>query len=249
MRRPALIFILTALILFACNDTKVKIPKYGYYQDQKENEDGTFSIKEYNNGILIKQYDVKDSTYNGEMISYYNTGELRATYKYLSGKLDGDVCWYYESGKVFEIIPYKNNKIEGIRKTYYENGTLRSELPYIDNHAQAGLKEYYENGKIIEQPELKIQEIDHLIYENLYILEISLSKKSKKVKYYQVFDKGTDQEKEYLIKSKNGVCRIEIDVLQGEYFMEDFFVRAKTTSKLNNRLVIDKVKRVAVHNQ
>jgi len=245
------VFVLTFFVVLICNscDESTKIPKHGPYKHQIKNDDGTFIIEEYLDGKLQSRHNAKDNKYHGEALTYYKSGKLHKKLIYENGKLEGDAIWYYENGKAFEVAPHVNNRIHGTRKSWHENGNVRSVQEYANGNPLPGLQEWNEDGTPKKMPELILKKNDRLIYENKYIVECSLSNKSKSIQFFRIINKGTSNEKKQRLPEKNGVAQYEVYLRQGDFHMEDVCIRSESKTLLGNNLILEQTIRLALHNK
>jgi len=177
--------------------------------DGEKNPDGTRIIKEYyKNKVLKAEISVKDtlrhgltknydssgklmSTANfvnnrkeGVAKNYYSSGNMQQEMFYKQDKLEGEARMYYKNGKLYMKTFYVNNKKHGLEQTFYANGKLQSEIEYYQGGAGIGLKEYNDQGTLLtKKPTIEVREV-HPPFDNMLILEITLSDKSSNVKFY-----------------------------------------------------------------
>jgi antitoxin component YwqK of YwqJK toxin-antitoxin module len=247
MKNIVLFGILLIFVCYSCDESN-RIPKHGAYTHQIKNDDGTYVIEEYLDGKLQSLHNAKDNKYHGEAFIYYKSGKLHKKLVYENGKLEGDAIWYYENGKAFEVAPHVGNKIHGIKKSWHENGNVRSVQEYANGKPLPGLKEWSEDGTPKKMPELQLRRIDRMIYENKYIIECSLSEKSKSIKYYKIINKGSSNEDKLRLTESRGVAHYEVYLREGEFHMEDLCIRAESKTLLGNNLVLEQTIRLALHN-
>jgi len=245
-------YFLLGLVIFifftSCDNNDVKIPKHGAFKHQIKTSDSTFITEDYIDGRLVSKHEAKGKYLHGKSEIYYKSGKTYSISNYENGMLEGEVIKYFENGNIVSITTHSKNKKHGISKSWHSNGQQKSEIEFINGRVQPGLKEWDENGNLIKYPTLVIRRIDRMIYENKYILEFSLSDKSKKVKFYQVFNLGTTKEYKILIDTKNGIGRHEIPISRKEYIMEDMVFRAEKQSNFGNLIVLQEKVRIAIHN-
>jgi antitoxin component YwqK of YwqJK toxin-antitoxin module len=144
--------------------------------------------KEYRkDGTLENLITYQNNRKHGRAANYYPNGKtVKTEMNYVDGYKQGDAYWYYPDGKVYRKTPYVNGRITGNRTTYYESGVLQSETPYLNGQPGIGLKEYTQDGKPKSYgARILIKEIDRISMDNTFTLVISLSDRSRSVKFYQ----------------------------------------------------------------
>lgn len=85
---------------------------------------------------------------NGPKKEFYPNGVIKREYTMKDGKVDGNYRSYDEEGKIISDEIIKDGITNGLCKYFYKNGQVKSEIN-LKNGIQDGLgKEYYENGYI-----------------------------------------------------------------------------------------------------
>lgn len=169
-------------------------------------------------GVLLSQVNYVNNKKDGPAINYYASGKVHTKLMYKNGLKEGESIWYYKSGKVFRINPFKNGKLNGTQKFYFENGNIMAEVPYMNGQPGLGLKEYFQSGELLKKyPTIQFEEVDQIFLHQSFILKVSLSNKSSRVKFY--FDNLLDgkflNEKSITIPVEGGIARKEYKVLPG----------------------------------
>jgi hypothetical protein len=174
--------------------------------------------------------------------------EFIITYK--DGVKNGLTKWFYESGNMYRETTYVDGKADGIQKKYYENGKLLAEIHYKRGLVLPGLKEYTKSGKQKKiYPDLVIEPIDRLAFENKYILRCYLTGKPKGAKYFRVLRNDYSDRASFInLDSNNGVADIEYFLGRGGYIMEKVIVRAEYKTTLSNIYVVEKQFNLAIDN-
>jgi hypothetical protein len=202
--------------------------------------------RKYNEkGQLISETTIENSKYNGYKKIFYANGNLFMYTPVTNNKSHGLAKEYYPTGSILREIPYDNGRVHGTIKKYHENGALMSEAPFSMGKALPGLVEYDRNGKIVKQPELLIAVSKDYKEKGKYNVELSLSNRSGKVKYYN------------LVTSNYGVQAVEIANENGKGFYSFFApsgtqrtitlnFEAKYSTPFNNLCVIRKERKVAI---
>lgn len=193
----------------------------------------------------------KNKLYDGVGYNYYLNGKVKNEIHYKKGKKNGIAKWYYKNGKLYQLTTYKNGKKNGIRKKYYKDGKLEAEMFYKDNIPQPGLKEYKEDGSpVTKYPQIHVEEINKLAFDNKYYLDVYLKPKGKKTSFYRIKNiDGEDFEIALPKGPKKGVRRIPYFLRPGEFLMEKIRIKAITTTKRGNPLVLYKTYRLSVENR
>lgn len=203
-------------------------------------------------GHLVSKVNYENNRMHGVAYNYYPSGKVHSKIIYHEGRKNGNEIWFYESGKVFRISPFTNGKLNGIQQFFYESGRIMAEVPYKDNKPGMGLKEYNESGKLITSyPQIIIREINHLAMENKFILKISLSNKSGRVKFYTgKLDEGIYFNDRALIplNTENGEAEYYVYVFPRGMVMEKLNIIANYKTPRGNPYIIQKKYNLAVKN-
>ena len=169
-------------------------------------------------GTLLSEINYVNNKKEGPSVNYYASGKIHTRLMYKNDLKDGESIWYYESGKVFRINPFKNGKLNGTQKFYFKNGRIMAEVPYRNGQPGIGLKEYSQSGELLKNyPTIRFEEDDQTYLHQSFVLKVSLSNKSSRVKFY--FDNLLDgkflDENSITIPVKSGIARKEFKVLPG----------------------------------
>ena len=148
---------------------------------------GYTGIKKYYSGTnLIKEVTFKNGVREGLMKSFYQGGLLYMTYWYENGVREDSVKWYYPDGFLFRSSPYKHDTIHGIQKQYYRTGKLKARIGYETGLRTPLIEEYSVNGKLLnDYPDVIITIMDEYKTRGVYRINLALSDKSPKVKFYK----------------------------------------------------------------
>ncbi len=206
--------------------------------------------KNYNRqGKLIAEINYVNNMKDGITKNYYPGDGLHSTITYKQDKKEGKEVWYYENGKPYRITFFKDDKIDGIQKYFYENGTLMAELPYKKGFPGTGLKEYTAEGKLImKYPTIVFHEINQIALTGKFILNISLSNGSKKVKFYNDNLVEGRYMRKYMIELqvRDGVSSLTYNIPRGYVKMEKLNFVAKYTTKLGLPYITQKTYNLAL---
>ncbi|MCO4294497.1 hypothetical protein NF867_16665 [Solitalea sp. MAHUQ-68] len=108
---------------------------------------GPFII--YNeNGIRIREGNVKDGGQDGLWHFYDVNGILLTDINFSKGKKEGNYKYYHPNGKVKIEGTYVNDSENGVCSYYFITGTLESTGTYVDGNKEGEWFAYYENGKL-----------------------------------------------------------------------------------------------------
>ena len=196
------------------------------------------------------QVQFKNNLYNGIGYNFYLNGKVKNEIHYKNGYKEGVAKWYYEDGTLYRSTTYKKNKKDGVQKRYYRNGQLETEVIYKNNEPQE-FKEYKKDGTLItDYPEIKFKEIDKLAFERKYYIDVYLEPKGKNTKLYRIVKlDGSEFEIPLPKGPEESVGRITYFVAPGDILMKKLRIKAVTTTKHGNRLVLYKDYNVAVENR
>ncbi|MBL3657710.1 toxin-antitoxin system YwqK family antitoxin [Fulvivirga sediminis] len=220
------------IVLNACNAPVKK--KTASKQKPKNGE-----VKQYRpDGSLKNVVNYMDGKKHGKASSYYANGKLHQSIDYINNKKHGEAITYYENGNKSMITPYKDGVIHGVRKKYRMNEMLTTEAPFYEGQPCAGLKEYLTSGKPkTKYPSIVVREIDNLVKNGNYILELSLSDKSKNVEFYvgEIDENGCiSSGSRLLLETEPGIGRMIIPVPPGMFIMERITLIALAKTRLGN---------------
>ena len=248
-KRLGLFLLMGIIVLYSCDfnaPRKVTDQKVtGWAVD----EQGDSVYMRYDDNGRLESY----TTYlkgnkNGIAKKFYTNGTVQFEISYKNGRKEGITKYFYESGQLYRITNFVNGQEEGIQKKYYENGDLMAEIPYEKGRVLPGLKEYTKSGKLkTVYPELIIEPINKLAFENKYILRCYLEGKPKGTDYFRVFE-NNETNSSYLVKldEVNRSADIPFYLQPGGYVMEKVKVRAEYKTPLRNIYVTEKVYNLAL---
>jgi len=148
---------------------------------------GADSIVQYMSGqVLVKEVTFKNGVRNGLMKSFYQDGRLRMTFWYENDVREDSSKWYYQEGQLFRSTPYRNDTIDGTQIQYYRNGRIKAKLSYVKGLRTTYLEEFAPDGKLIGgYPELVADIRDDYQSRGIYMISLTLSDKSTKVRYFR----------------------------------------------------------------
>lgn len=143
-------------------------------------------VKTVKDGKTVSTAHVRNGIRHGEACNYYSNGRIASRFYYNNGVIQGKAYKYYMSGKVYRIRNYINGKVDGTVIKLYESGDTLSTQNYIMGMPSNDLKEFDEDGKLITKgyPKLVFYIKSSPDFYKREILEVTLSNKSSRVKYY-----------------------------------------------------------------
>ena len=148
---------------------------------------GYTGIKQYfSNDQMLKEVTFENGVRAGVTKTYYQGGQLYQTFWYEKGLREDSSIWYYVEGQVFRTTPYLHDTIDGIQKQYYRTGNLRAKIGYSKGLRTPFLEEYDMKGNVMRNyPEIVTEVVDEYSSKGLYRINISMSDKTTKVKFYR----------------------------------------------------------------
>lgn len=129
------------------------------------NCDKEIKYKYYNDGFILKKYEVCNGKRNGTSIGYYKNGQMAGTGSFKDDKFNGLWTYYYKSGKIKSKQLFENGKLltldiwnqkgehvivdgNGISTIYCPNGKPMFKVSYKNNELHGENITWDENGKI-----------------------------------------------------------------------------------------------------
>jgi hypothetical protein len=175
------------LILFAATGCTGKGSVKKVSETSTVPDTGFTGIKRYTSrNYLIKEVTFKNGVRQGLMKTFYQDGLLRQTFWYENNLREDSSCWYYPNGKLFRTTPYKHDTIDGIQKQFYGSGDIKAKIGYRKGFRTEFFQEFEKNGKLFrDYPEVVVGLIDEYKSKGVYHIMLSLSDKSKNVKFYR----------------------------------------------------------------
>ncbi len=174
-----LLFILSVILLFACDskNTKETVVTNG------EGEVLEGWVKRYNNKKKLRSETFyKNGIREGVARVYYDSGELSDEVFYVGDELQGIAKKYHKNGKVYTLTPYIDDKKDGVQKKFFSSGKLWAETPYKRGKAGIGLKEYKRSGLLRKTfPSIECQQF---VRSDRVNLKMFLNNYSKNVEFY-----------------------------------------------------------------
>lgn len=101
----------------------------------------------YDNGLVRKEFTVKDGKAQGILQTWYPNGVLGERMVYVDGVRHGRYETWYENGAPLEACVYSHNMVCGKYVRWHPNGRVMEEYNMIDGVCVGLYTEYWENGK------------------------------------------------------------------------------------------------------
>ncbi len=169
---------------------------------------GFTGIKKFmSGGHVSMEATFKNGVQDGLTKTFYASGKLRGTTWYENGLKEDSAKWFFEEGQLFRTTPYKRDTVDGIQIQYFRNGMLKAKIGFKKGFRTFEFEEFDKDGrKVGGYPELVVNKKDEYNSTGTYIILLSLSDKSTKVKYYRGDFGGeiVDTTKSVRIKTING---------------------------------------------
>lgn len=239
------ITILVAILVISCNTPQNNSSDKG----QKDGLVKTYSKE----GKLVSEINFKDGKRNGIGKSYYKNGNVQLEIPYKDGKREGVVRRFYENGKLYQETEFLQDQQSGWQITYKEDGKKKAEARYEAGEPCTGLKEYLLNGTLKkEYPSIVTRIVDRVRERGEYIVYLSLSNGSRKVKFYRGELSKNGCLTNLLIplpfnsRTKQGELRYTLPV--GSFIMEEVNIVAEATTLTGNSYLIQRKINIALDN-
>lgn len=243
------IFPFLVLIFFISCEAKKKNTK------SKKKTDTTDGFKKYyySDGKLKTELIILNGKRNGNARIYYKNGKVSLEMNYKNGLRDGVSKRYYEDGTIYQETNYKDDKINGERKKYRENGKILSIAKYEKDLPCLNLKEVLQNGEIKNNyPQLIITPEDKLKREGVYIINLSLSDRVRKVNYYigKLSSTGCLNDRVMMLHTdtKKDIGFVKYNLPPGGFMMEELNFIAEIETVMGNSYLTQKKFFVSIEN-
>lgn len=211
-------------------------------------------IGKYPDGTIRARVPYVGNVKHGLATSYDQMGNRSLEITYEHGKRVGVSRRYHEGGKqIYQTTEYQHDQVHGVQRKYRSDGTLLSESRYVAGKPCLGLKEYLDDQQLKEKyPTLQVKEINLLPETGRYRVEVSLSEKVSRVRFY----KGK--------LTKEGCIPGRLELLQydrsrrtgfyeyrlppGGFLMEELNLIAEVKTKLGNVYVVQRTVPISIQN-
>jgi len=215
--------------------------------------DGTKIVRtKYSNGVIKAEVYYREGKKNGLSRSFDKNGKISLELPYLNDRRDGQSRRFYEGGKqLYQTTEYKDDKLHGWQVKFRENGDRMSEARYEYDFPCQDLIEYYkDNTKRKDFPKIIITPIDQLESRGTYHLEISMSEKVRKVKYYLgKLTKGaclSDDLYHILQDETRRVGRLTYNLPPGGFMMDELNIIAAVETVYGNTYITQRAYNLAI---
>lgn len=211
-------------------------------------------IKSYHSdGKLYSAITYKDGVKDGASYAYYPNGQINLELTYANGKRTGQSKRYYENGKLYMTTEYKENNMHGWQKKYREDGNPISELKFEKDEPCLGLSEYLTNNTLKKNfPSIIITPVDELATKGKYTLKLTMSDKTKKVKFYQgnLSPGGClHDDLEFIrLDERSGTGEIVYNLTPGRFLMEELNIVARVRTLQGNTYITQRTYNLAIDN-
>ncbi len=224
-------------------------------ENKEDSKDGTKVIKTtYSNGKPKAEVSYKDGKKNGLSKSFDKEGKISLELPYINNKREGKSKKYYEGGQqLYQTTEYKDDLMNGMQIKYRENGDVLSEAQYEKNFPCLNLKEYYKDNTLKkEYPKIVVTPIDRLDSQGVYILQISMSEKVRKVKYYtgKLTSVGclSDDLYSILLNEQAKTGKLTYNLGPGGFMMEELNIIAVVETNYGNSYITQRKYNLAIDN-
>jgi len=238
-----------SLALFSCSQPEKKDEK------NEESKDGTKVIRTtYSNGKPKAEVLYKDGKKNGLSKSFDKEGKISLELPYVNDKREGKSKKYYEGGKqLYQTTEYKDDLMHGMQVKYRENGDVLSEAQYEKNFPCLNLKEFYKDNTLKkEYAKIIVTPIDRLDSQGVYLLQISMSEKVRKVKYYtgKLTASGCMSDDLYsiLLNEQTKTGKLTYNLGPGGFMMEELNIIAVAETIYGNSYITQRKYNLAIDN-
>jgi len=238
---------LCMIFVHGCNQTSQEIRAVTgtNLADTLKNDSGFTGIyKSYHpDGYLYSEVSYMDGKKDGTSRRFYSDGKVHSIIQYKEGKKVGTSKWLYTSGELYRETPYSSGKINGIQKKFYRDGIIQAEIPYSQGSRKVGLKEYNTKGTLSKSyPEIQIRGIDRIDTHGRYTLELTLTNKSKNVKFYYeaVQDSTFIPDGGNYVFTEEGIGMVEFAYKETGGFTQDINMVAIYRTRNGNQKILQK---------
>jgi antitoxin component YwqK of YwqJK toxin-antitoxin module len=249
---------LSVFVLIGCfTNPKEKVKKSTIPNDSTVDATG-----KKKNG-LIKSYDVDGKLYSaitykngikdGISYAYYPNGQVNLELTYANGKRTGQSKRFYENGKLYQTTDYRDGNMHGWQKKYRENGDVISTSKFEKDEPCLGLKEYLLGNSLKQNfPTIVVTPLDELATKGRYTLKLSMSDKTKKVKFYEgKLSAGgcLHDGLEYIrLDERTGKGEIVFNLPPRGFIMEEINIIARVKTLQGNTYIAQRTYNLAIDN-
>jgi hypothetical protein len=238
-----------AFSIFSCSS-----PNNNNSTEPIANADGSKTVRSYYRNKQVKA----EVTYMGDKRhgisrSYDAKGVLLLELPYADDKREGQSKKYYATGTLFQTTEYVDDMIHGKQVKYRTDGRMMSEAIFEKEEPCLGLKEYLEDNTVKKKyPKIVVKEIDRIESRGKFILEVSMSDKVKRVKYYtgKLSPGGCIWNGSASVPADEDprVGTIVYTLYPGQFVMEEVTITAVVETLMGNSYVTQTRKNIAIKN-
>lgn len=245
MNRKVVYWLMAGVMMFSCS----KQPEQSSTKTGKLNGLQKFF---YPDGSLYLEANYRDSVAHGLSKQYFKNGQVFEEAVYVNGKIHGIKRTYYEDGKLSSETPYDSGRVHGVKKKFRKDGTVAYEAPFHYDKPCVGLKEFYLSGNPVKNyPTIVVKQVNRLLKDDLYVVELSLSNNNTRVQFYE----GRLSEGKYIgndvrtIHTVDGIGKIYYSLPPGAYVMESLNIIAEVKTDLGNDYITQRSYNLAAENR
>ncbi len=246
------VFVSAIAMLSACVLPLEK--KEGKSEEAKKRDSVRVETAKHSNGKIKAEIPYAGKKKHCLAKTFDKDGNIMLELPYVFGKREGQSKKYYEGGKqLYQTTEYKNDLLHGMQVKYRENGDVMSEARFENDFSCLGLKEFYTDKTLKkEYPRLIITPIDKIQSQGVYKLNVSMSERVRKVKYYtgKLSPSGCLHDDLFSIlldeQKKAGV--LEYNIPPGAFLMEEVNIIAAVETVLGNTYVVQRTYNLAIEN-
>jgi hypothetical protein len=244
MRSAVLIYVISVV---SCSSPTERVPS-----EPITNADGSKTVRSYYRNKQVRA----EVTYlggkrNGMSRSYDAEGVLLLELPYVDDKREGQSKKYYVDGALYQTTEYVDDMFHGKQVKYRADGRMMSEARFERNEPCLGLKEYLEDNTLKKKyPTIVVKVIDDRDTRGQYNLEVSMSEKVKKARYYtgSLSPGGCiwDQSRFVLLNEETNVGTIMYYIYPGQPLVEDVTITAVVETLMGNSYVTQYKRRITI---
>lgn len=148
---------------------------------------GKTGITKYqSNGLILKEVTFKNGIREGLTKTFYQGGQLYQTFEYRNDLREDSSQMFYVEGQIFRVTQYVRDTIHGFQKQFYRTGEIKAKIGFDKGLRTKFFEEYTREGKLFkEYPEIVTNVTDNYSSAGSYIITLSLTDNSQKVKFYR----------------------------------------------------------------
>ena len=248
--------VITILLFFSCSNSDVQEVVSEENRSDKNEKYTGLKTSHYPDGKILSEVNYVNGRRNGLSQDYYKNGQKRLILYYQDGVKHGESNYYYQSGVLYQKTSYVEGLEHGVRERFYESGNKQLEM-YFDNGNECfGLKEYNSDGSVINyEKKILLREVNDLIKNNTYKLEMQFEKKRSEVQFYvgelknECLDPNFFQTMKPVETDKNGVAKLVIPIPKGSYLMKKLDVVGIYKSYQGYKMLCKTSKNIYVENK